>query len=662
VAVAATAVSTIAAVAVPALASASTGQQPASQGSKTGPAARPLAAGAPNVTVAPGSVIAGSPVTVAIGGGTVTGGGAITNYSVDFGDGQTANPTGPGKLSHAYSFVGTYTVTVIAHDALANSSLAGTATVTVGTVSAALSVSSASGTFTPTQPFVVTLDASKSAVIFGRTLSYSFSCGVGGPVPQVAGNGAKATCAFTAVGSYVVSVTVNDGFTSATVTQTVTVGTPQGPNLGAFTVTPSATTPLTALADFSKVTLDKNAKTPTFTLAWGDGQQSSYNVKKPTPAPSHTYAGVGKYSVQLTVDDGLGLPTSVQQTTVVVVIGAVPHSGPTPVWRIAGDDRYKTGVKVSQYRWAAITDTAAPANKRPGAVVLATGTNFPDALSGVPFATKQNASLLLTDKALSPEVAAEIKRILPADGSKTVYILGGYNAVSQDVEKHVIALGYKVTRIGGADRYETSLKIAHALGDPAHVVVARGDDPADALSAGPLATDIFATGTGATYTPAAIVLSDKSSFDPATKAYVQSKLGNGLSVIAVGGQAGVAVAQLPGVVTSPVPNAAQIAGQDRWETSQKVADYITSSNPNSPVGVATGYQFADALTGGAYMASVGGPLLLTDPKTAAASTTQAIQQVAGTTNEVDVFGGPNAVAQSIFDAIVTTVHGVAKQF
>jgi putative cell wall-binding protein len=674
-AVAATAVSAVAAVAAPSLASASVGQAAGtSQGAKAVSfQAAPAVLGAPAVTV-PASATVGTSVPISVSGGTVPSG-VVTAYDVDFGEPgqpvqQFAAVGNAASFTFSYTTLGVHTITVTARDAT-GSSPAGQGSIQINafaTTTAALSVSATSGSVTATQPFTVTLDATKSIVGTGATtLGYTFSCGAGGPtaVSTVAG---KATCTFTAIGTCVVTVTVTDniGSPATTASQTITVGVPQAPNLGAFTVAQSPTTPLTAVADFSKVTLDKNAKTPTFTVAWGDGQQNVYQQKKPSPVPTHTYAAAGNYSVQLTVNDGLGLATSVQQTTVVLPIVAAPRVGPTPVWRISGSDRFDTGVKVSEYRWAATTDTAAAANKHPGAVVLATGLSFPDALAGVPFAAKQNASLLLTDgSALNSSVEAEIKRILPADGSRTVYILGGYNAVSKAIESHVTGLGYKVVRYGGNDRYGTALQIAHAMGDPAHVVVARGDDFADALSAGPLAADIFGTGTGPTYVPAAIVLVDKATgFDPATKAYVQGKLGtNGLSVIAVGGAAAGAVAPLPGVVATGVtPNAAQIAGRDRYDTSHIAANVFAQSNPNAPVGVATGTAFADALTGGAYMASVSGPLLLTDPNVEQAPTTQAVQQVAATTAEVDVFGGVKAVSAGIYNNLVAAVHGVAKQF
>lgn len=53
-------------------------------------------------------------------------------------------------------------------------------------------------------------------------------------------------------------------------------------------------------------------------------------------------------------------------------------------------------------------------------------------------------------------------------------------------------LHYKVVRLAGATRDDTALAIANdprALNNPAHIVLARGDDFPDALAAGPYASD-----------------------------------------------------------------------------------------------------------------------------------------------------------------------------
>jgi putative cell wall-binding protein len=243
-------------------------------------------------------------------------------------------------------------------------------------------------------------------------------------------------------------------------------------------------------------------------------------------------------------------------------------------------------------------------------------------------------------------------------------VLGGVSAISPAIVKELTGLGYHVERLGGADRFATSLLIAHTIGDPSHVVVARGDDFADALSAGPLAADLFGTGSGASYTPAAIVLSDGPTLDSATKSYVQKRLAShDLSVVAVGGDAAKAIAPLPGLIgTGPNPNAVAIFGANRYETAADVASVFTHVDPRAPLGVATGMSFADALTGGAFMALSGGPLLLTDPSVESPATRDAVTAEGPSASAVLVFGGPGAVSPTIFNQLVAQVGGVAHVF
>ncbi|MFD0637700.1 cell wall-binding repeat-containing protein [Catenulispora yoronensis] len=103
-----------------------------------------------------------------------------------------------------------------------------------------------------------------------------------------------------------------------------------------------------------------------------------------------------------------------------------------PVSRLSGADRFGTGVAVSQALWADHADPAPLAPKRyADSVVLARSDTFPDALAGVPLAAYRNGPLLLTDPAtLTADTEAEIKRVLPPNAGKTVYLLGGDAAIS----------------------------------------------------------------------------------------------------------------------------------------------------------------------------------------------------------------------------------------
>ncbi|WP_219693074.1 cell wall-binding repeat-containing protein, partial [Clostridioides difficile] len=99
-------------------------------------------------------------------------------------------------------------------------------------------------------------------------------------------------------------------------------------------------------------------------------------------------------------------------------------------------------------------------------------------------ASEKTAPLLLTSKdKLDSSVKSEIKRVMNLKSdtgintSKKVYLAGGVNSISKEVENELKDMGLKVTRLAGDDRYETSLKIADEVGldnDKAFVVGGTG--------------------------------------------------------------------------------------------------------------------------------------------------------------------------------------------
>ncbi|MEZ0106036.1 PKD repeat protein [Catenulispora sp. EB89] len=504
----------------------------------------------------------------------------------------------------------------------------------LGLISAALQISHDSSS---TNPLATAFTIHAGDTDPGANLTYTLDFGdnskpVGGPVT---GHSGEVTVLYTykAAGTYPVKLTVSDGTDSADSTQSYTV------------VPPSTQTTVTATSGSLAVSADLSKCAPVpgqtiarLTLTWGDG--STLVIENPTaqdlttPVP-HTYPAAGVYSVSTTVaDQDKATASSTQKITVgTPTTGGPPASGGTTVSRIAGADRYQTAIAIS----SKLAAGSAPA------VVLATGDTFPDALAGVPLAKQVGGPLLLTPTAgPNAAVTAEIKRVLKPGG--TVYVLGGTSAVSQSV---VAALGsVHVTRIGGADRYQTALKIADQLGDPAKVVLATGADYADALAAGPYASDVFDADAAH---PAAILLTDGTQLPPEVQAY----LAKAHAVAAVGGQA-VTAARSAHVTLAP---GASLAGIDRYFTAAMVA---ATFKGEKTAGVATGENFADALTGAAYLAQAGGPLVLTPTHLLAPATWAALQGIeasVGASGTVEIFGGPVAVSTTTVQAVTDAVHG-----
>ncbi|MDR3307277.1 MAG: cell wall-binding repeat-containing protein, partial [Coriobacteriales bacterium] len=141
--------------------------------------------------------------------------------------------------------------------------------------------------------------------------------------------------------------------------------------------------------------------------------------------------------------------------------------------RAAGQDRYGTAVRVSQRAYPQGSD----------AVILASGRDFPDALSASSLAGVLDAPILLAaPDALDTQTATELRRLAP----EAVYIVGGTSVITTALEDYLAALPHPpvVRRLAGADRYATSVRIAEeavALGGSAqNILIALGANYPDA--------------------------------------------------------------------------------------------------------------------------------------------------------------------------------------
>jgi putative cell wall-binding protein len=143
------------------------------------------------------------------------------------------------------------------------------------------------------------------------------------------------------------------------------------------------------------------------------------------------------------------------------------------VVRIAGEDRIATSLQLAQF----LVDAGVEVDE----VVLASATNFPDALAGAAYAASSESPVLLTaPDMLDPRVRDFLVSL--GDGVE-VHVAGGTAAVSDAVLAEVASLGVEVERLSGEDRYETAVEIAEALFPaPSAVALATGLNFPDALA------------------------------------------------------------------------------------------------------------------------------------------------------------------------------------
>ncbi|WP_039866482.1 cell wall-binding repeat-containing protein [Peptostreptococcus anaerobius] len=227
--------------------------------------------------------------------------------------------------------------------------------------------------------------------------------------------------------------------------------------------------------------------------------------------------------------------------------------------RIYGKDRYQTSIDILDKM-----DT----NK----VYLTNGKIFADALSVGPLAGKENAAIVLSDgKTLDVDK-------LKSKSITEITIVGGKNSISNTLENN-LKKNFKVSRIAGKDRYETSLKIVEKMGVN-NIAIATGKDFPDALSAG---------------------------------AYLSQK---GMPLLLVDGSLAGNIPQkynvvytFGGVNSIKKTFGKRISGKDRYETSMQIAKEF--GNFDTAV-LASGRVFADALASTPLAKKLHAPILLTN--------------------------------------------------
>lgn len=159
-------------------------------------------------------------------------------------------------------------------------------------------------------------------------------------------------------------------------------------------------------------------------------------------------------------------------------IAQLNQSGYKNIDRIGGHDRYDTDNLIAQK-----LDVA-----KNTPVVIASGENFPDALSISSIASSKGYPILLVNQ---NEMAQDIKDFITNDQPSQVYIVGGVGVVSEGLKAEVqsLAPSTSITRLSGQDRFETAGQILKTFSlNPKTIYLASGNNFPDALAGSALAS------------------------------------------------------------------------------------------------------------------------------------------------------------------------------
>lgn len=294
------------------------------------------------------------------------------------------------------------------------------------------------------------------------------------------------------------------------------------------------------------------------------------------------------------------------------------------VERISGETRYETSLAFAKRLPDHSLDN----------VLLASGENYPDALSGAVLNDVVNGTTILinNNKNVIEQVLNEAKRLLKPEGN--IFILGGKNAVSENIEK-AFAKEFNVSRISGDDRTKTSIEIAKKVTkSPKEVFVTTGLDFADALSIAPYATQ--------TQIPILLNGSKKSLSSEIEKYVKDNKI---KKVTVVGGTNAITADAVSKLKAAGVTEIERISGEDRFQTSLAVANKYYPKTKN--VGLANGRNFPDALSGSQFASELEMPVVLTEQNKLAPQTGLYFEKAK--VNNFYLYGGPKAISDSIIE-------------
>lgn len=291
-----------------------------------------------------------------------------------------------------------------------------------------------------------------------------------------------------------------------------------------------------------------------------------------------------------------------------------------PYPRAGGATRYHSAAAISRAGWAEGADT----------VILAPGDSFAEPLVASPLAASLDAPILTTRRDTLPApIAAELARLAP----ERLIAVGGPSVLPTAVVSAAASAAAlpaeAVERLGGADRYATSIAVARALesSQTSAVVVVSGEVWPDALSIAPSAA--------ARREP--ILLSRPSGLDSATLGFIVGA-DSTRTVTVVGGTKTLPTAALRGLPFT------RLDGPDRYATNWQVIRARHGAAQRLRPILASGAVYTDATVVGPFAAKIDAPVVLFGRGASAAELRPYVYFVRDERLTPFVAGGPNSVS------------------
>ena len=293
--------------------------------------------------------------------------------------------------------------------------------------------------------------------------------------------------------------------------------------------------------------------------------------------------------------------------------------------RIGGKNRIETSLLISNF-----------INESAEKVILANSKDYADGLSAASI-TFGEYPVLLVDNYLDENIINEILRLQ----AKEVIILGGKSSVNENIEQKLqnISSLEKITRISGANRYETAVNISMKSTNT-NLIFASGENFPDALSSTILTT----------YNSDLLLTAKNNLSDPAKDLLNNF---NGDTINIVGGTNSISN-DLYNIIknTAKINNIQRLSGSNRFSTSIVVAEKINTSNT---IIIASGENFPDVLSASTLSQKIKSPILLVSKNIIDDSVINYIKN--NNFSKAIILGGNNTISDNTSNNIKRLLNG-----
>lgn len=287
--------------------------------------------------------------------------------------------------------------------------------------------------------------------------------------------------------------------------------------------------------------------------------------------------------------------------------------------RIYGNNRYETSYELFKNGWSS-SEYA----------IIAPGLDYPDALCATPLAAKYNAPIVLAENT-SLKNQSNLLNLLKSKGVKNIFLVGGTGVIPSSFESELSAQGISSKRLGGRNRYETSVEIAKQVGSSSgEVSIVSGLDFADGLSISSIAA----------IRNMPILLTEKNQLPNEVLNYL-----NGLNIgktYIIGSSGAVS-----DNVASKLSNVERLGGKNRYETNKNIFNKFKSSLDLSNLYIASGLDFPDALSVSALAGKNSGFVVLSNLNSVEPDVKELMLSARANLNNVYVLGSKALISDKV---------------